>query len=161
MLENQLSICRLAPYLKWEDLYTDAIHSWDALKKIGKRIQVSHASTRYINRIDIPTRNNASIELDTYFKLGLSLPEGFLLENFSVNYGLSRPNEQLRCTIQFLVSQPMLIDHLSFTLDIDCVSTGPTFPADAAMWERISTLRRQKNEIFEACITTNTRRLFQ
>jgi uncharacterized protein (TIGR04255 family) len=161
LLENQLSICRLAPYLKWEDLCADAIRSWEVLKKIGMHIKVSHASTRYINRIDIPAKNNMSIELDEYFKLGLSLPYGFSLNNFYVNYDLSRPKEQLRCTIQFLVSPPILIDHLSIMLDIDCVSTGPAFPADTAMWERISKLRQQKNEVFEDCITMNTLRLFQ
>src|SRR5208282_3066512 len=84
VLENQLSVCHLAPYLNWEDLYADAIRAWDALKNIGKRIQVSHASTRYINRIDIPTPNNVSLELDTYFKIGLAMPniaKGTVLEN--------------------------------------------------------------------------------
>ncbi|HXT08511.1 MAG TPA: TIGR04255 family protein [Roseiarcus sp.] len=162
--ETQMSLCHLAPYARWGDLYADAQKAWASLRKIAKQIPVSFVSTRYINRIDIPSGSHLPLRLDEYFRLGVSLPadlEMFSLETFHVQFSASRPDKNCRCTVHFAASPDVLIDQRSFWLDIDCVSTGVSPISDAEMWERITALRQQKNEVFEACITPVTRRLFQ
>jgi uncharacterized protein (TIGR04255 family) len=167
MLPETISVIRLPPYTRWEDLLENAKNIWAALKKITGHPPLARLSVRYINRIDIKRpaeTREAPFALAAYFNLGLILPQANIalpLEGFHLNCQLGDQNNLLRSTIQFAaVPSPPLIDHIAFTLDIDVSTVAPLPMRDADMWTLAETLRQRKNAIFEASITDQTRSLF-
>ncbi len=49
---------------------------------------------------------------------------------------------------------------VSVVLDIDAFQTDLNITDDREAWNKLERLRELKNEVFEACITNQTRRLF-
>jgi uncharacterized protein (TIGR04255 family) len=160
----QFGVIQQAPYSGWDTFNQEARTHWDALTKIVGRKPISRVSTRYINRIDIPVGATGVVDLHKYFHVGLSLPDyakRMSLQTFAINSSLLNSSEQYVSVLQVAAAQSPLIDHLSFTIDIDIATTGPVEPRDDKLWELIGTLRKRKNDLFEACITQDTRNLFQ
>jgi uncharacterized protein (TIGR04255 family) len=163
ILPKQFSMSQLAPYTDWDELYDTTRENWTSFKKIIKDKQISQVSTRYINRIDIPARANDGVDLHKYFNVGLSLPpyaQKLALQQFHVNCTLSHL-DGLKYQLQLLSVPPQLIDTMSFVVDIDLSTTEGVSPHEEKLWELIGSLRKYKNDLFESCITPETRRLFQ
>jgi uncharacterized protein (TIGR04255 family) len=162
---SQFGVLQQAPYAGWDVFYSEAHAHWQVLKKITKHKAISRVSTRYINRIDIPAAAATPIDLSRYFSVGLSLPkyaEAMVLQNFYLNCSLLHSNTQYTNVLQFAAVPSPLIDHLSFTIDIDVVTSTQALPQhEEGLWQLINSLRTYKNELFEACITDETRKLFQ
>ena len=164
IMPDQLAISHLAPYTDWDMLCGEAREHWNVLAKIAKHKALSHVSTRYINRIDIPVDINGSVDLHKYFNAGLSLPpyvQAMALQTFHVNCSLLHASEQYKYVLQFSSTPSPLIDHVSFTIDIDVATTGPMLVNEDKMWDLIGSLRKHKNDLFESCITPETKELFQ
>jgi uncharacterized protein (TIGR04255 family) len=162
---SQFGVIQQAPYSGWDTFYNEAHAHWQALKKIIKHKAIARVSTRYINRIDIPAAVGTFIDLNQYFSVGLSLPkyaETMALQNFYLNCSLLHSNTQFTNILQFVAVQSPLIDHMSFTIDIDVVTPMNAVPQnDEELWKLINSLRAYKDDLFEACITDETRKLFQ
>jgi uncharacterized protein (TIGR04255 family) len=161
---TQMGLVQLAPYTDWDTLCGEAREHWNVLAKIIKHRALSHVSTRYINRIDIPVEQNGSVDLNRYFNAGLSLPsyaQNLILESFHINCSLAHASEQYRYVLQLSSTPSPLIDHMSFTIDIDISSTGEVPVNEDKLWNFICSLRKYKNDLFESCITPETRKLFQ
>lgn len=164
IMPTQLSISHLAPYSNWDMLYGEARDHWNVLSKITKRKTLSHVSARYINRIDIPVGKNGSVDLHKFFNAGLSLPpyvQAMALQTFHVNCSLLHVSEQYRYVLQLASTPSPLIDHVSFTIDIDVMTTGSVPVNEDKIWSLVDSLRKHKNDLFESCITPETRKLFQ
>jgi uncharacterized protein (TIGR04255 family) len=160
----QFGVIQQAPYAGWDTFYKEARAHWDDLKKITSYKPVARVSARYVNRIDIPVGINGQIDLRNYFNVGLSLPnyaEKMALQNFYLNCALLHPNTQFINVLQFAAVPSPLIDHLSFTIDIDVASMGAVPAHEGQLWELIDSLRAYKNDLFEACVTDETRKQFQ
>lgn len=161
---RQFGVIQRAPYSGWDTFYKEARAYWDSFKKIIGHTQIARVSTRYVNRIDIPVDVGGQIDLRRYFSVGPSLPdyaETMSLQNFSVSCALLHSDSQFINMLHFAAVPSPLIDHLSFTIDID-VASGSTVPQrDDELWKLIDSLRAYKNDLFEACITDETRRRFQ
>jgi uncharacterized protein (TIGR04255 family) len=162
-LLNQMAVIQLAPYADWDTLYREARKNWDVLVKIHEKRAVSRVSARYINRIDIPARLTDRIDLSMYFNVGLSFPKQIMemdLEGFNINFGATDQNNHYRTVVNFTSSPQIIIDHLSFTIDIDVITIDQLPPNDDRIWDRINSLRAVKNDLFESFITNETRELF-
>ena len=164
-----ISAGRLPPYTTWDDLVDHAKEVWGEIKEVAGHPKVSRLSTRFINRIDIRTRVSGSsalpqpLILGDYFNLGFTIPQPlaeFPLEKFHINFYTGSPNGTLKQTIQLATTPSPLIDYASFLLDIDVATTEPVPMRDKEMWAVAKELRDRKNELFQSCITDNTRRLF-
>jgi uncharacterized protein (TIGR04255 family) len=83
------------------------------------------------------------------------------LQGFHINCSLQNQTDEYISIINLAATPSPLIDHLSFTIDIDVMTTGSVPPNREKMWDLIGTLRKRKNDLFEACITPDTRELFQ
>ena len=164
IMPAQLAVIEQAPYTDWDTLYGEAREHWNAFTKIVKRRDLSRVSARYINRVDIPVDMNGHVDMHKYFNAGLSLPpyaQSMALQMFHINCSLLHASGQYRYTLQLASTQSALIDHMSFTIDIDIATTGAVPQNDEKMWELIGSLRQPKNDLFESCITPETRKLFQ
>ncbi len=161
---DQLAISHLAPYTDWDKLYSEARDHWNVLAKIIKLKTLSCVSTRYINRIDIPVDINGGVDMHRYFNAGLSLPpiaQTMALDEFQFNCSLLHASRQYRYILQISSTPSPLIDHVSFILDIDVATIGALIINEDTAWDLIGSLREHKNDLFESCITPETRELFQ
>jgi uncharacterized protein (TIGR04255 family) len=164
IMPAQLAVIQRAPYTDWDTLCGEAREHWKSLTKIVKRRDLSRVSARYVNRIDIPIAINGHVDLHKYFNIGLSLPQyaqAMALQMFHVNCSLLHASGQYRYTINVASTPSPLIDYMSFTIDIDIVTIGVVPQNEEKMWELIGSLRQLKNDLFESCITSETRKLFQ
>jgi uncharacterized protein (TIGR04255 family) len=160
---NQIAFSQLPPYTNWETLRDEARENWDVLTKIAKHKSVARVSTRYINRIDIPAEGNGNVDLHKYFNVGLSLPsyaQSLHLQQFHINCALNHING-LKFQLQVVSTPSPLIDFMSFVIDIDLTTIDAVPSNEDKMWELIGSLRQYKNDLFESCITPETRKLFQ
>jgi uncharacterized protein (TIGR04255 family) len=163
---NQFALIHLAPYTDWDCLFAETRDHWETLTKIVKHKKIRHFSTRYVNRIDIPVSGNDgdAVTLEKFFKIGVLVPataKSYRLENFSTRMTLVSPDGAYRFLIQFSDVPSPLIDHMSFTIDIDLITSGEHPLKEDEAWEFLRSLRQAKNDIFEACITDETRKLFE
>jgi uncharacterized protein (TIGR04255 family) len=164
IMPAQFSLSQLAPYTDWDTLCGEAREHWNALTKIVKHRDLSRVSARYINRIDIPVDINGHLDLHKYFNIGLSLPsfaQAMALQMFHVNCSLLHQSGQYKYTLNIASTPSPLIDYMSFTIDIDIATTGVVPQNEEKMWELIGSLRQPKNDLFESCITPETRKLFE
>jgi len=160
----QFGVIQQAPYSSWDSFYQEARTHWNVLTKIVGHKPIFRVSTRYINRIDIPVGSSGVVDLHKYFNVGLSLPQyaqGMSLQAFAINCSLLNSIEHYNSVLQVAAVPSPLIDRLSFTIDIDIATTGTEEIRDTKLWELIGTLRKPKDDLFEACITPDTRKLFQ
>jgi uncharacterized protein (TIGR04255 family) len=163
----QFGVIQQAPYSGWNSFYDEARTYWNDLKSIVSPTpasRTSRVSTRSVNRIDIPVELDGQIDLSKYFRVGLSLPDyatTMALQNFVVNCSLLHANGQFINVLQFAAIPSPLIDHLSFTVDVDVATIGAVPRHEDRLWELIGCLRSYKNDLFESCITDDTRKLFQ
>lgn len=161
---DQLAISHLTPYTDWDRLYSEARDHWNVLAKIIKHKTLRCVSTRYINRIDIPVDINGGVDMQRYFNAGLSLPptlQTMALQEFQFTCSLLDASEQFKYILQFSSTPSPLIDHVSFIIDIDVATIGALIVNEDTAWDLIGSLRKHKNDLFESCITPETRELFQ
>jgi uncharacterized protein (TIGR04255 family) len=164
IMPTQLAVIQRAPYTDWDTLCGEAREHWKSLTKIVKRGDLNQVSARYINRIDIPVDTNDHVDLRKYFNIGLSLPpyaQAMALQMFHVNCSLLHASGQYKYTLNIASTPSPLIDYMSFTIDIDIATIGVVPQNEEKMWELIGSLRQHKNDLFESCITPETRKLFQ
>jgi uncharacterized protein (TIGR04255 family) len=162
---NQFALIHLAPYTDWDCLYDETREHWEALTKILKYRNIAYFSTRYVNRIDIPVSGDNGVDLQKYFHIGVTIPpttaNTLRLENFATTMTLSAPDGAYRFLMQFSTVPSPLIDCASFLVDIDLITSGTHPKRDDDAWAFLKSLRRAKNDLFETCITDETRKLFQ
>ena len=165
VMPGQFAVSQSAPYTDWDILWAEAREEWNIFSKILRYRDLSHVSTRYINRIDIPVGRGNSVDLHRYFTIGLSLPphvQSMQLQTFYVHSSLLDSSGKYVCQLQ-LASVPSspLIDHISFTIDIDVATTEAVPANEENLWSLVGSLRKIKNDLFESCITPATRMLFK
>ena len=163
IFENQLTISHLAPYTSWDELSSDISEQYIVLKKLLKNNFVSGVSTRFINRIDIPARSH-DIELTKYFNIGVYLPPirtGMVMDGINMNCSMKVDDGSVGVLINMVSVASPLIDHSSFVIDIDCSQIGTKALSDGDVDAVTEKLHQIKNDIFEACVTDETRGLFQ
>jgi uncharacterized protein (TIGR04255 family) len=164
ILNGQFAVSHRAPYRGWEALVDDVQRLWGVVTKKTKQKSITHVSTRYINRVDVPVNNKGGVDLHDYFRAGLSLPpfsQVLALESFNLSCALTDSHNVHKFVLNLGAIQSPLIDYLSFLIDIDCVTIDQTPKKDADIWKIVGSLRQCKNDMFESCITDRTRALFQ
>lgn len=154
------TLSRLMPYESWEPFRDEARHLWEMYRDVVHPRKVSRAALRYINRLDIPAPLH---DLRDFLRVVPDLPpelpqtvSGFFLH-------LTIPHEDLKSTL--LLTQtfidPPAPSVISVILDIDLSRTEDLPASEAGLWALLEELRVRKNEIFEACITDQTREMIR
>ena len=150
---------RLAPYERWEPFRDEARRLWTMYREMTQPRRVTRLAVRYINRIDIP---NHSVDLKQYFRtspeISSDLPQnltGFFMQ-------LRIPQEDLDG--QVLINQTIIPPDregvISVVFDLDLFRAEDIPEGEEEIWSFFETLHARKNEVFEACITDKTRKLF-
>jgi uncharacterized protein (TIGR04255 family) len=150
---------RLAPYAGWEQFRKEARRLWNVYQHCVRPGAVVRVALRYINRIDLPMGAELKDYLRTSPEVSPDLPQrldGFFMQVNIPNYDI-KSNLLLR-EMAVPSANP---DRSSVILDIDLFRTEEIPVEDGAMWEVVESLRVRKNEIFEACITKQTREVIR
>jgi uncharacterized protein (TIGR04255 family) len=158
-----VAVARLAPYPGWEYLRGRAKMAWAEWRRNASNSALKRIGIRYINRIDVPIKQAAIVDIDAYLNLSPRVPDfsKLPLQGFLVQ--ATRPTDLEHWSVSMtstIMSPAPLINHVSMVLDIDVFRTEQIPGRDNDLWTCIDAVRPLKNTIFEACITDEARRLF-
>jgi uncharacterized protein (TIGR04255 family) len=157
-----VATARLAPYPGWPVLTERAKFVWQTWRKSTPPRPIARVGIRTINRIDVPLNNRPVISLETYLNFHPQVPDlsPAAMAGYMMQVTLPTSVELWMATItSALVTPPLLLNHTSLLLDIDIFRTEEIPGKDSDLWAVIDQARRIKNDIFERCITDETRRL--
>jgi uncharacterized protein (TIGR04255 family) len=160
--QKSISTSRLAPYEGWENMVCTARENWLSWKKVVGYRKVSRIGIRFINRVDIPNREEKPIRIDDYLTFRPEVPNIGLapMRAFNMNASMDIGRDGFKVTlITSLVPSP-LVKTLSLLLDIDLSREADLPQNDDDLWSLVNVGRAHKNLVFEGCITDATRRLF-
>ncbi len=153
---------RLTPYESWEEFRDDARYLWQIYKDICKPVSVTRAAVRYINQLNIPTKELDDLReyLSTVPEVASALPQKQLSSFFMQ---LQIPQIDLDCMliINEALVPPTAPEFVSIILDFDLFREQIWQSDDEDVWRFLETLRERKNQVFEASITEKTRRLIE
>ncbi len=151
---------RLRPYSRWDEIYGEAKRLWDIYRTGTKPVLVQRIATRYINSIEIPSKN---FDYDDYFTAAPKIPPGLpqVLNHFFTRLVIPfLDQEATAIVIQTPSDKP---DPMNSTviLDTDVFAEVSLASDDAKIDEILARLRKVKNEIFFSSITERTKELFR
>lgn len=154
------SLSRLTPYQSWDPFSEEAKRLWGIYKSKSNPINVVRMALRYINRIDIPLPiKDFKDYLRTVPEVSPDLPQG--LSGYVMQLAIPLESIKGMAIISETIIPPSSADFVSILLDIDVSVESLVPPESPQVWETFNNLRNKKNEVFEACITDNTRELFR
>ena len=159
--QNALTLVRLAPYRGWDTLHEQFINAWKSWKKVAKTQPVFRVGVRYINRIDIPLKDENKIDLEDYLTFYPKVPELSNSPMFEYLIQVTQPIDNLwTATITSTLLPSPLINNISLLLDIDVFRTENIPLNDEDLWAMIAEARIIKNTVFQSCITHKAMELF-
>ncbi|MFK5978694.1 MAG: TIGR04255 family protein [Rhizobiaceae bacterium] len=151
---------RLAPYMGWEELREAAQTVYSNMRKSSQQ-PVARIGVRYINRIDVPINSSTSGLLSHYLNFYPNVPTiygGPMLKYVAQVIQPSIIPHWIYSITSTTTAAP-LPKHFSLLLDIDVFRTEDIPRKDVDLWSVLEEAQRIKNDIFERCITDNTREL--
>ena len=155
------------PYDAWEPFRNEARRLWDIYKEVSGVNEISRVAVRYVNRIDVPT--SVSVDLNDYLHIYPEIPDdmpsGLTTTSFFMQVQLWQPDLECMLVINEAPARSPEENIASIRLDLDLFEERYDDPRqtrnDAEVWRYLDELRNRKNDVFEACITEETRRLIQ
>ena len=82
------------------------------------------------------------------------------ISGFFSQLQIPQPDISAMLVLHEAIVPPPTTEVVSILLDIDLFKSTNLPETDGEMWDLFDTLRIRKNEIFDACITDATKRLF-
>lgn len=158
---SEFVVSQLAPYPGWEVFIARFERDWKIWKQTTGFRHVRRIGVRFINRIDIPLIDNR-VDHEKYLNVYARLPNP-ISEVGAYGVQMAAAIEDIKCALKLnsgTVNAPIL-NHSAFLLDIDFSRMTDVPQSDADILVLLDQIRTKKNEVFEACITNRTRRLFQ
>lgn len=156
---TSFSFSRLKPYETWEKMSAEAFTLWKKYKEIINPETITRVSTRFINRLEIPSPIK---DFSDYFTCLPTMPKKLpqLWSNFFTKIQMHDKKLGAVAIFQHRLEPQQQKDKITFFLDVDVIKDG-NFPNDDQIRGVLNQLRKLKNDIFFECITEKTARLFQ
>lgn len=153
-----IAVSVLAPYSGWNELKSQGESVLKAANKVTGRRQIRRVGVRYINRLDIPSKD---VDLSEWLNLQVAIPQnlGSILSEFSARVVVPS-SDGLTTILSFATVPSPLADNTSVMLDIDVFSERDIPLADQEFWNFVDILRKKKNSVFENCVTDRMRQEF-
>jgi uncharacterized protein (TIGR04255 family) len=161
VLPKNVAIARLAPYQGWPALIERAREVWKTWRRFTPHHPIARVGVRMINRIDVPVDDGPSFSVQTYLNFYPQVPavSGAALSAFVMQVTIPTREPVWSATITSTLAPSPLLNHVSLLLDIDLFRTHDIATKESEFWPLVEQARSVKNEIFESCITGETRRL--
>ena len=151
---------RLQPYESWEEFSTDARSTWEIYRDICKPEIVTRVAVRYINQINIPSKEG--LDLQEYLRIVPEMSPDLTQKKIGTFFmQLQIPQEDLDCmlVISETLAPPTDPGFVTVILDIDLFRQQVWQSGDKDIWDFLDKLRHRKNEVFKASITKKTEEL--
>lgn len=157
------AISQLAPYQSWEVFFERFKRDWAIWKKAIGYKKINRIGVRYINRIDIPA-STPVVEYEKYVNVYPHLP-AILNPVSACAVQAQMPLSDINCTLTLnsttiAPSVSPMIGYLSYVIDLDIAKEIEPPQNDEAIFGLLNQIRLKKNEVFEACVSDDARRLF-
>lgn len=153
---------RLAPYNGWDTFSASALEAYRKLRKAIQYVPLQRLGLRYINRIDIRLpAPGAPLKIEDYLKVEPRFPSEKLSHLQSFVMQTIHQLEEIGClvTINVASAEAPFAPGIALILDID-IGRNISVPQRVEDIEALlGAMRVEKNQIFELCITDNTREL--
>jgi uncharacterized protein (TIGR04255 family) len=161
LANNGLTVSRLKPYDKWEDLVAEAKPIWEKYIDFCKPETVTRIATRYINRLELPAQG---LDFDAYLAAMPRLPKKLpdTLADFLVR--LVVPDKETGChaaIVQAFQGVNTDANTVQVLIDIDVFKTVDMQPASQDIWKLLDIMRNLKNDAFFGAITDKTLELLR
>jgi uncharacterized protein (TIGR04255 family) len=158
----------MAPYDGWESFSTEAEELWASYRQVTRAKTVTRIAVRYINRIDLPIPADEQVEplkIETFLSTYPQISDRLRYNAFSgmvMQVEIPQPDIESVLRINQALVDPPSPEVVSILLDLDLFRGGEwNAEDDASIWEFLAILRHRKNDVFEASITDDARRLFE
>jgi uncharacterized protein (TIGR04255 family) len=151
-----------APYDRWKNFSKRALALLEPVVTALEVEEFSRVGVRFVNRIDVPYADSKGIDTDRYITIrfdGPRLDKG-IIDEFQMRVVKPTERDGIHYALIVATATSPLPDHSAIVLDID-VFTKTTFPSFGDdLINALDEMREEKNEIFEACLTDESRALF-
>lgn len=152
-----------APYDRWEYFSKQALEILEPVtRKLGVN-EFSRIGVRFVNRIDVPFSDGGKFNTDDYITVKFDGPRADLgiIDEFQMRLVKPTTKHGISYALSVATSPSPLAKHGGIILDIDVFTSKPTPTCVPEFFDLLSTMRDEKNAIFESCITDSSRALFR
>ena len=151
----------LPKYTTWEVFSGEAKSVWQEFVRAMSPATVTRVAVRFINRIEVPKQR---FEPREYFRLYPEIPIGIPDEINGMFMQLQMAQRDIgpdvTAVLNLALIPPDKPNTVPILFDIDVFAQRSFEPESPEVWSTIEQFRTRKNEIFEASITDESRRLF-
>jgi uncharacterized protein (TIGR04255 family) len=154
-----VSYSHLPPYSDWSSFSSEANKYWDAYSAVFHPRSVDRIAVRMINRLPLPV---GDIRLEKCLNFYPTLPDSLPSDAQSLSMQLQLPMPKIdpnALVILGLYSAPPAPGPNAIMLDIDFIIQRSIATED--VFSLLATLGDAKDDVFEACITDEIRKLIQ
>jgi uncharacterized protein (TIGR04255 family) len=156
------AVAQLAPYPGWDEFFPRFSRDWRLWKKAVDYQKIMRVGVRFINRIDVPSSNNAAINEPDFLNVYPTLPKSLRpVASYGVQAQLHLPDIECGLLINSGAVPSPLIGYSSYLLDFDIYREPEPPQSDEGIYELLNRIRVKKNEVFEACVTDRAKETFR
>lgn len=157
VLPDSFIVSQLAPYPSWNIFLKRFVRDWKLLKRTFGHQEFKRIGLRYINRIDIPT-TGPFVHHEQFLNVFPQVPE-ILSPLMAGAIQTVSYLDEIRCklTLNFGIVEAPILNHTSFLLDLDIAREIELPRNDKELFELLESMRLNKNQVFEACISQRAR----
>ena len=157
---NGFTYSHLAPYTDWNTFVGEAKHYWEKYLFAVQPQTVTRCAVRYINKFELP---GPQVELKDYFTLYAEIPKEIPPNMTGMFMQLRMPQPDIGATaiINTAIADTSTPNHIAIVLDFDLFFETTVSSSDPELWETMQKLRSRKNQLFNACITNQTKELIR
>jgi uncharacterized protein (TIGR04255 family) len=156
---NGFSFSKLHPYQSWEAFVAAGKHLWQDYRAQMQPANIDRLAIRFINRIDLPLPID---DFGDWLRTHPLVAPEMVQSVTSLLMQFQTPQADIKAHLNFTetIVAPTKPNTCAIVLDIDLFRHDDIPQDENEIWKVFEDLRKRKNEIFEACITDKTRRLF-
>lgn len=160
--ESKFVFIQSAPYDRWDYFYRRSLELLGPIIQALDIGEFTRVGVRFVNRIDIPLSAAGNFNTDDYLTIKFDGPRQDLgiIEEFQMRVVKKTQNEGISYALVVATAAPPLPDYGSIVLDIDVFSLKPVPASGPSLDTILATMRAEKNDIFERCLTDQARDLF-
>jgi uncharacterized protein (TIGR04255 family) len=160
--QDKFVFVQRAPYDCWKYYSERALALLGPVAELFKVAEFSRIGVRFVNRIDIPFSDARNFNTDDYItvKFDGPRPDAGIIDEFQMRLVKPTGIEGIAYALTVATSQSPLADHGGILLDIDVFTRRSVPSTGSEFLSSLSTMHKEKNAIFESCITDQSRALF-
>jgi uncharacterized protein (TIGR04255 family) len=160
--EGKFVFIQSAPYDRWDYFSDRALNLLEPTVDALGVTEFTRVGVRFVNRIDVPFSDVGKFNTDDYITMKFDgpRPDKGIIEEFQMRVVKPTQKDGISYALVVATSPSPLPDHGAIVLDISVFSQNPVPASGPNLVTILGTMRVEKNDIFERCLTGAARKLF-